>query len=175
MELELPEKCPICQKSSKNLLLHIKVKDSCNRAVDKDQYDLWKKIRNKKNKSKYQSKYIESGKHLKAQKRYLAKLKAEALKKATKRKEKFYSLARHCLLALKKGETPTEDLLNEFKLIEPDYQGSNSWTRKVSGRLLYAVIHYQQVVLVSEEQWLLGMTESGIRCEDTPYWQAQCL
>ena len=166
MECEVPEKCPVCNKGFKNLLLHIRTKESCNKAIDTDQYDLWKILSMKKNKRKYQSKYIESGKHVAAQGRYLTKIKAEIKKKKEERKEKFYSLARKCLLALKKGETLKEDQLREFQLVETDHQGSSSWTRKISGRLLYAVIHYQQVVLVSEEQWLLGMAESGMRYEE---------
>ena len=163
---DVPDKCPVCKKGFKNLLLHIRTKESCNKAVDTAQYNLWKKLSTKKNKRKFQSKYIESGKHRAAQERYYARVKAEIRKKKEERKEKFYSLARSCLLALKKGETPKEDLLHEFQLVETDHQGSSSWTRKVSGRLLYAVIHFQQVVLVSEEQWLLGMAESGIREEE---------
>ena len=40
---ELPDKCPVCHKTAKNLLLHIKKKKSCNSKIDQKLYDYWKR------------------------------------------------------------------------------------------------------------------------------------
>ena len=68
---KLPDRCPICKKVSKNILLHIKKKESCCSKIDQSLYDHWKNIANKKTKTKYQRKYIESGRHREAQERYV--------------------------------------------------------------------------------------------------------
>ena len=49
MDKTIPDKCPICGKKKKSLLLHIKKKDSCYEKIDKDQYEIWKKEINKQN------------------------------------------------------------------------------------------------------------------------------
>ena len=153
MEVEIPDRCPTCKKVSRNLLLHIRTKDSCRKSIDEKKYQSWKILANKRSKRKYQLKYVESGKHLEAQNNYLARQENKNIMEKEDRKERFYSLARNCLDALKKGETPEEELLHQFQLVEADHDGSQAWTRKVSGQLLYAVIHYQQVILIQYEQW----------------------
>ena len=69
-EYELPSKCPICNKVTSNLLLHINKKESCNKMIEPQIYQKWKDLANKRNKSKYQKKYIKAGKHDMAQKKY---------------------------------------------------------------------------------------------------------
>ena len=64
---DLPEKCPICNKASKNLLLHIRKKSSCNTKIDPALYDHWKREQNKFSKRKFQSAYVKTGKHKNAQ------------------------------------------------------------------------------------------------------------
>ena len=55
---DLPDKCPICDKVLKNLLLHIKKKESCGSKIDPKLYEHWKRQQNKYSKKKYQSAYI---------------------------------------------------------------------------------------------------------------------
>lgn len=159
MEVEIPDRCPTCKKVFRNLLLHIRTKDSCRKSIDEKKYQNWKILANKRSKTKYQLKYVESGKHLEAQDRYLAKQERKKMMENEDRMakedrlEKFHSLARNCLDALKKGETPEEELLHQFQLVQTDYDGSQSWTREVTARLLSAVIHFQQVILIQKEHW----------------------
>ena len=72
-EDEVPSKCPICNKVTNNVLLHIKKKESCNTMIEPQIYEKWKDLANKRKKSKYQKKYIKAGKHDKAQKKYTQK------------------------------------------------------------------------------------------------------
>ena len=76
----LPEECPICNKETKNILLHIRKKKSCSSKVDPVLYDHWKEEANKRKKKKYriagkhkkdQAKYVQSGKHKKVQAKYV--------------------------------------------------------------------------------------------------------
>ena len=68
---ELPDKCPICDKITKNLLLHIRKKASCNSKIDPKLYDHWKKEQNKFSKRKFQAAYVKTGKHKDAQAKYV--------------------------------------------------------------------------------------------------------
>ena len=67
---DLPEKCPICNKASKNLLLHIRKKSSCNTKIDPALYDHWKQEQKKFSKRKFQYAYVKTGKHKEAQRKY---------------------------------------------------------------------------------------------------------
>ena len=69
--LDLPYKCPICNKTSKNLLLHIRKKESCSSQIDPTLYDHWKMEQSKYSKRKLQSAYVKNGKHKDAQARYV--------------------------------------------------------------------------------------------------------
>ena len=78
-EEKLPDKCPICKKVSKNVLLHISKKKSCCSEIDPVLYSKWKKEAYKRKKRKYvnagkhqkdQNKYVLSGKHAKVQAKY---------------------------------------------------------------------------------------------------------
>ena len=77
METEIPDKCPICRKGTKKLLLHIRKRDSCWQQIDKNQYDIWKKEINKRNKRNYQSKYVKDGRHNTTQKKFIKKCKKD--------------------------------------------------------------------------------------------------
>ena len=79
---DLPDKCPICCKESKNLLLHIKKKDSCNSKIDPKLYEYWKGEQNRYSKRKYQAIYIKKGKHNVAQERYMKTSKHQNAKKS---------------------------------------------------------------------------------------------
>ena len=46
----LPNECPVCNKETKNVLLHIKKKKSCNSKIDPVLYDHWKEEAKKKKK-----------------------------------------------------------------------------------------------------------------------------
>ena len=171
MEVEIPDRCPACKKVSRNLLLHIRSKDSCRKSIDEKKYQNWKILANKRSKRKYQSKYIQSGKHLEAQNNYLARKQKKTIMEKEGRKERFYSLARSCLGALKKGEIPEEEILHQFQLVDADHAGSQSWTRKVSGQLLYAVIHFQQVILIQPEQWEESLILSGSLSNENAFFR----
>ena len=191
MEDEIPEKCPVCKKGKINLLLHIKKKESCFAEVDKDQYEEWKKRSRKKTLNSSQKKYIDSGRHRKAQEKYskgcpeqdstswkklqrlksaklnerrrVASLGIERLKKKAikKRKDTFKKMCETTLLALKRGSTPSDTVLNSLHLEEgyfEDYTDLHStlheWMKDISGGLLYRMITFQQVLLVPKSRWL---------------------
>ena len=78
---DLPEKCPICGKESKNLLLHMKKKESCNSKIDPKLYEYWKGEQNRYSKRKYQAIYIKKGKHNVAQERYMKTSKHQNAKR----------------------------------------------------------------------------------------------
>ena len=73
METEIPDKCPICKKGTRTLLLHNRKRDSCWQQIDKNQYDIWKKEINKRSKRNYQSKYVKDGRHKTTQKKFIKK------------------------------------------------------------------------------------------------------
>lgn len=73
METEIPDKCPICKKGTRKLLLHIRKRDSCWQQIDKNQYEIWKKEINKRNKRNYQSKYVKDGRHKTTQTKFIKK------------------------------------------------------------------------------------------------------
>jgi len=75
-EEKLPNKCPICDKEAKNLLLHMKSKKSCNSKIDPKLYEHWKQVKNRQSKRKYQYMYVKQGKHKKAQAKYEDKFKS---------------------------------------------------------------------------------------------------
>ena len=68
---DLPDKCPVCNKESNNLLLHIRKKESCNSQIDPKLYDHWKTEQNRYSKRKFQSAYVKTGKHSSAQAKYV--------------------------------------------------------------------------------------------------------
>ena len=68
---DLPDKCPICDKSAKNLLLHIKKNESCYSKIDPKLYNHWKTKQIRNSKKKYQATYVKKGEHSKARARYM--------------------------------------------------------------------------------------------------------
>ena len=73
---ELPSKCPVCKKRQNNILLHIRLKESCNKEISPDLYKRRKNLANKRNRIKAQKRYIETGKHKNVQKKYMKKCDA---------------------------------------------------------------------------------------------------
>ena len=76
----LPNECPVCNKETKNVLLHIRKKKSCSSQVDPVLYEHWKEEAYKRKKKKYvdagkhkkdKAKYVQSGKHKKDQAKYV--------------------------------------------------------------------------------------------------------
>ena len=86
---ELPSKCPVCKKRQNNILLHIRLKESCNKEIIPDLYKRWKNLANKRNRIKAQKRYIETGKHknvMQLTKSTVFKFKGESRRGSFKRK-----------------------------------------------------------------------------------------
>ena len=182
-------RCPVCKKVKKNILLHIRKKESCFAEINKDEYEEWKEESRKKTLNSSQKKYIDSGRHRKAQEKYaqrsneqdstswkkLQRLKLAKLnerrgvsslgierskKKAVKkRKDTFKEMCKATFLALKRGTTPSDTVLNSLHLEEAyfgdKYQDTlHEWMKGISGGLLYRMITFQQVLLVPKSRWL---------------------
>ena len=151
METEIPDKCPICKKGTRKLLLHIRKRDSCWQQIDKNQYEIWKKEINKRNKRNYQSKYVKDGRHKTTQKKFIKKshmedysssLQIQAQRRAKnknrviiakpgseneegqeKRMNTFQDMCCWSLYGLRKGKicNVIRFTLNQFHLIEADF------------------------------------------------------
>ena len=181
MDKTIPDKCPICGKKKKSLLLHIKKKDSCYEKIDKDQYEIWKKEINKQNNRKSQAKYAEDGSHTQAQKKYMEKCykddyrsthqiqeqrkaqyknrefvaKSGDEKSKEQRMRTFQKMCCWALFELRKGQICTHTL-NQFHLIEADFDNLDrvhSWMKMISCVLLSNVMTFQQIALVPRSRW----------------------
>ena len=87
---ELPERCPICNTKNPNILLHIRTRELCYQKVDKQIFEVWRKLARKETKWKSQTKFNQSGGHNKARKRKAKEL--ESLKRSIEhRSSKFKS------------------------------------------------------------------------------------
>ena len=137
---EIPDRCPVCNKGTRYLLIHINAK--CYKSIDTDLIEKWKKLAKKRSKKKYQAKYVKLGKHKVAQLKYSKKLREEdeesflknqklkqsrylnkarfQIRKIGKRARKFRDLCRRSLYYLKQGEVPPEEFLMKFQLIEDE-------------------------------------------------------
>ena len=130
LDVEIPERCPVCNKKKVNVLLHIRAKEECYQKVDKNVFEQWKEVSRKKTKSKYQYKYVKKGEHLKAQEKYLQKKKATeqewyrkkmARESQKRRRSKdFKMMSGFCLNWLARGKTPPEWLLRNFQLVDKE-------------------------------------------------------
>lgn len=181
-ENEVPSKCPICNKVTNNLLLHIKKKESCYTMIEPEIYEKWKDLANKRKKTKYQKKYIKAGKHDVAQKKYTKrcnekdrdgflkiqrqtrakfmirkKLKEGKLSKE-QRLDSFWNLCIDSLRALKQGITLNEINLNKFHLVElekgPDDKEMHKWLKNIDPELLLNILEFQVILLVPKSSWL---------------------
>lgn len=181
MENTIPDKCPICQKKKKSLLLHIRKKDSCYDKIDKDQYEIWKKEINKQNNRKAQYKYVEDGRHSQAQQKYMKKCykddyrstlqiqeqqrahykNKEFVRKMTNEKteeqrmQTFQEMCCKSLHKMRQGQIYPY-ILNKFHLIEADFDNPDkvhSWMKRISHILLSNVITFQQIALVPRSRW----------------------
>ena len=54
----IPERCPVCNKKKKKILIHIKATESCMKNIDSKTYDDWKLIAKKETKRCYQRKFV---------------------------------------------------------------------------------------------------------------------
>ena len=156
---KIPDRCPKCKAVKKNILLHIRQKEECNSIVSSALMNKWRKLAYKKKKSKYQQKYIKTGKHKKHQAAYIKKLNQEdkesVLKIQRKKFAKYYQkvhfkkkkrfpsfdlLCRNILFHLKRGKCPSEKVLNKFHLVEAEL--SKKWIEKGTGKLFDSdVVH----------------------------------
>lgn len=178
---ELPSKCPVCKKVKNNLLLHIRLKESCNKEVGPELYRKWKNLADKRNKSKAQKKYIQTGKHKNVQKKYMNKcdaadrehslqvqrrkqarfLQREKIKRgkqsSSKRLESFNTLCIDILQALKQGIIPNETQLNKFHLVEPEIDPDDkklyTWMMATDKKFLLDVILFQQMAFMTKLEW----------------------
>ena len=145
---ELPDKCPVCGKVTKSILIHINQKESCKASINSEVYNGWKILARKRSKRKYQDYYVKKGDHSEAQARYmqesyetdrLSSLQTERQKKARylsrykienandikqfgldKREPDFRRLALSCFWRLGHGEVPSEEELLKFHLVESE-------------------------------------------------------
>ena len=114
VDVEIPERCPVCNQKKVNILRHIRAREECYQKVDKNVFDQWKEASRKKTKSKYQYKYVDRGEHMKAQERYLQKKKAteqewyrkKRLKEGQRRRmsKEFIRLSTNCLVWLARAQ-----------------------------------------------------------------------
>ena len=179
---KLPERCPICNTKKKNILLHIKSKESCFEKMDKQIFEEWQKVARKETKRKYQIKFNLSGGHNKARdKRTKEAQKLKALKERkffqkllVKQKAKsFIRLAGESLLYLSQGRIPRPCVIKNFHFFEEDptiikdglYETKcllnedqlHAWLKEINSQLFETVISFQTVVLITESNWLLAI------------------
>ena len=129
----VPERCPICNVKKKNILLHIKTKESCYKEIDKQDFEKWSKIARFKSKKMYQIKFDKGGGHNKARDR---KRKIEKEEESYRRKKDyqlnlvmrkakwFIQISVEFLMSLSIGETPRNYTMNGlaiYELIQKDY------------------------------------------------------
>ena len=74
-EEDIPDRCPVCKKKARYLLIHINAK--CYKQIDSELIEKWKMLAKRRSKKKYQAKYIEKGKHKLAQSKYVKKIREE--------------------------------------------------------------------------------------------------
>ena len=74
-EEDLPNECPICNEVVEKLVLHISRNKSCCSNIDPELYKKWKLISRRMTRRNYQAKYVDSGGHKKAQKKYESKFR----------------------------------------------------------------------------------------------------
>ena len=145
-------------------------------------YQKWKDLANKRNKSKYQKKYIKAGKHDIAQKKYTRKcnkkdrdsfLKIQRQTKARfmirkklnegklsekQRLDSFWDLCIDSLRALKQGITLDEINLNKFHLLEweinPHDKELHKWLKHIDSEFLKHVLEFQLILLLPKSSWL---------------------
>ena len=181
-EDEIPVRCPICNKKMKNVLLHIRAKESCYKNVDEKLFEKWRILSRKLTTKKSQKTYVKSGGHSKAQNKYLEKKRALKLKESVPRSLRylfeakmgkqfrdFLLMCQHLALYLVKGRTTlnymierfhlNEEKLSEIKLwsgevMHPNEKERYHWLRNIKANLLEAVITLQTVVLIPESRWL---------------------
>ena len=175
LNVEIPERCPICKKKKVNLLRHIRAREECYQKIDKSLFDQWKVVSRKKTKSKYQYKYVDRGDHMKAQEKYLKKKKAteqawyrkKRIREEQRRRmsKEFIWLSTNCLMWLARGKIPPDWMLRNFCLVDRDteywkekmmltQEESTAWLSEIDTAFLEAVISIQTVVSIPKSKWL---------------------
>ena len=181
---ELPERCPICNTKKPNILLHIRTRELCYQKVDKQIFEVWRKLARKETKWKSQTKFNQSGGHNKARKRKAEEAKElKSLKRCTDHQKSivkgkfniFNRLAGESLLYLSQGKTPKAYSIKkkQYDLIVKDYsiiqdgiyekkcvlneEELHEWMNRINSKLLKAVISLRNVVLVSESNWKIAI------------------
>ena len=178
-EESVPDRCPVCRKKAKNVLLHILMKNSCKDKIEPELYDKWKNEANKRKKKKYQEKFVKSGKHKDVLEKYTEKCKKEDYEsylqvrrkaqakyrireknknRSDNRTKEFNNLCIDILYSLRQGTIPSERNLNKFHLIESDFTASDrgevyAWLKNVDAGLLISVTCFQKVCLLPRSTW----------------------
>ena len=178
LDTKVPERCPVCNKKKKNILLHIKAREVCNEKVDKQLFDKWKELSRKRTKKEYQKKYVDSGDHSKAQDKYLGKnitmnqswykkklLKAKQKRLVMQRRHEFMKISSYCLMHLSRGIIPPSFMINHFKVVQKDdsddeegsvlsKEESMAWLTNIDTAVLEAVISLQIIVCIPNSKWI---------------------
>ena len=128
-EDEIPERCPNCNKKMKNVLLHIRAKESCYRNIDEKLFEKWRILSRKLTTKKKQKTYVKSGGHTKAQNKYLEKKRALKEKELLPRRLRydfeakmgqhfrdFLLMCQKLTLYLVKGSTTPNCMIKNFDL-----------------------------------------------------------
>ena len=128
-EDEIPERCPNCNKKMKNVLLHIRAKESCYRNIDEKLFEKWRILSRKLTTKKKQKTYVKSGGHTKAQNKYLEKKRALKEKELLPRRLRydfeakmgqhfrdFLKMCQYLALYLVKGRTLPNCMIKNFDL-----------------------------------------------------------
>ena len=128
----VPEKCPVCNTKKKNILLHIQLKEECRQKIDDKTFENWRDQAKKKSKRKYQIKNVDSGNHMRLQKKYNKTKKAKDVKRALyirkrlkdkRRLEKLHSFNGLSILLyvyLRALRTPMVFHIKQFELMEEE-------------------------------------------------------
>ena len=177
---ELPDKCPVCGKVTKSILIHINQKESCKASINSEVYNGWKILARKRSKRKYQDYYVKKGDHSEAQARYmkesfetdrLSSLQTERHKKGRylsryrienaddikklgldKREPDFRRLALSCFWRLGHGEVPSEEELLKFHLVESETEMDND---EVHDWLKYVNTSHLKMVITFQQLILI--------------------
>lgn len=159
----IPERCPVCNKKKKKILIHIKATESCMKNIDSKTYDDWKLIAKKETKKCYQRKFVQNGGHKEAKKKYIQKLKTleeekkrlEEIKrwKTSWMYEQYHDFSQMCkqfILPLQAGKIPSYSIYRSFELGNPV-------------QFINRITPVGETILLNENEmhcWLSGLSES---------------
>ena len=175
----VPDKCPVCNTKKKNILLHIQLREECRQKIDDKTFESWREQAKKKSKRKYQVKNVDSGNHMRLQKKYNKTKKAKDVKRALyirkrlkdkRRLEKLHSFNGLSILLyvyLRALRTPMVFHIKQFELMEEEPRRIRElclkdeekfeWLKDIETTLFEAVMSIQILVLIPNSQWLLAI------------------